>query len=287
MWKIMGGEMNINNLIKNHGYVHIVVGDSAYAYVKEYFKKNKENKYYGKIINFREDLSVGSIFMLDENIDIRYKWFKKMYLTHSRIDEKALESLKEDIFNTYKIRLNLPKESKIVIWHGKNTSEQVALSYLVNRYKENKIFEVNIAKFFNNEDSNNDYEIKAVAQCDLDELNMAINSLSLIDETRVDKLIKTWNCITADQGTLRILKDDHILSVDESYYDDLIMESTTDEYIKAARVVGRVMGMSDQLVSDTFLLYRISRLIDKELIEYKGDLWHLGTLYIKRKLYEE
>lgn len=277
--------MNRENIESNkYEYVHIVVGDSAYGCLKEYFKKNRENRYLGKIINLKEDFSIGSIFMLDENIDTRYKWFKKMYMSQGKIKHEVLVDLKDDIFSTYKKKLNLSDEVKVVIWHGKNTSEQVALSYLVNRYKNNKVYEVDITKCFNDEEKHRDYEIRAVAECDLDELNIAINTLALIEDDRAAELINRWENITNNQDTLRILKGNEIVSVDESYYDDLILDSTTEEYIKAARVVGQVMGVSEQLIGDSFLLYRISTLINNRLLDYQGDLWHLGTLYIKKNI---
>lgn len=47
------------------------------------------------------------------------------------------------------------------------------------------------------------------------------------------------------------------------------------------RVVGEVMGESDQCIGDTYLAFRIYQLIQQQKLSYQGNLGSLGKLKIR------
>lgn len=57
--------------------------------------------------------------------------------------------------------------------------------------------------------------------------------------------------------------DNTILEADEDYFDDFILSKCSCEYKSAARVIGEVLGYTDQLIGDQFLHTRIVELIRK------------------------
>lgn len=69
--------------------------------------------------------------------------------------------------------------------------------------------------------------------------------------------------------------------INQYYYDNDILEHTPDEFMRAARVVGTVMGMSDQVVGDTFIDYRLRKLIEAGKIEYRGKLRYMREFDIR------
>lgn len=62
------------------------------------------------------------------------------------------------------------------------------------------------------------------------------------------------------------------MGVDESYYDNEILENCTFNFKMAARVIGATMGKSAQVVGDTYIDHRVRKLIENGRIEYRGRL---------------
>ncbi|WP_413465459.1 DUF3658 domain-containing protein [Oceanobacillus oncorhynchi] len=93
-----------------------------------------------------------------------------------------------------------------------------------------------------------------------------------------EKFEQKWQALAATQEALRIWENRDIKSVDESYYDDLIInkakmlhqEQKNTEFILSARLIGEVIGYLDQYISDVFVEYSVRRLILKGVFEIKG-----------------
>lgn len=260
-------------------YLHIALGDSPKGSIRYYFKMHKDSKYYGDVLSFRDDLSTGNIYKLEQNIDKRVEWFEEMYSTTG--EKEFLNNLDKEIKDTYNYELDISEDSEIIIWHGDNVIEQTSLRYLVSRFKNNKIYEVSVSKSIEKEFKGEKYRVRAVGECSPDELGKALESISLIEDNRKEMLISQWNEFRNSEAVLRILKDGEIIGVDESYYDEEILEHTPDEFMRAARVVGTVMGMSDQVVGDTFIDYRLRKLIEAGKIEYRGKLRYMREFDIR------
>lgn len=69
-----------------------------------------------------------------------------------------------------------------------------------------------------------------------------------------------------------------INSVNESYYDNYIIDTTrkihierkNNEFIKSARLIGEVMGHLNQYIGDQFIEYRVRHLIVNGIFEIEG-----------------
>lgn len=260
-------------------YFHIVLGDSVQGSLKWFFKEHKKNDYFGEIKNFREDLSTGSIYKLENNVGKRIEWFKHMYNATGSLDD--IDDIEKEIMKTYNYELDISKDVNIIIWHGNNVIEQTALRYLVNRFKSNKIYEVNVSKYIQKQFEDNKYYVRSTGECSPEELGVALDKISLIEDKRKGELISQWNQLRETRFTLRIVKDDKIISVDEDYYDNEILKYTSNEFVKAPRIIGMVMGMSYQIVGDAFIDYRLRKLIKVGKIVYRGKLKSMREFDIK------
>ena len=60
-------------------------------------------------------------------------------------------------------------------------------------------------------------------------------------------------------------------------------EQDTDGYMKAARLIGEVIGHIQQYTGDQWIEYRLRDLISKEVFAYRGDLSAMRLYEVKLK----
>ncbi|MBI9010999.1 MAG: DUF1835 domain-containing protein [Clostridiales bacterium] len=252
-------------------YTHIVFGDSELGILKFYFENNK-NEFKGEIINFREDHSIGPIYGIDNETGLgkRIKWFEKIIKEVSAYD--YFEDIEKEFINTYNSIKNIDIDSKIVIWHGENTGNQVGLRYLVALLNKRDLYEINVSQLHVEDYDNTRYKPRTFAECAPKEVEHLIITMKKFEKERCNSLINDWEILRTSKENLRILENDRILGVDESYYDHDILSNCTFNFKKAAKVVGKTMGQSEQLIGDTYVDFRVRKLIESGKIEYRGDL---------------
>jgi hypothetical protein len=85
---------------------------------------------------------------------------------------------------------------------------------------------------------------------------------------------KEWETLAETKGLLRLWLKGRVEEVSEDYYDRLIMSTIKEinptDFIKAGRVIGSVMALTEEMVSDVFIEYRLRHLIYNGLLELKG-----------------
>ncbi|WFD10195.1 DUF1835 domain-containing protein [Tepidibacter hydrothermalis] len=252
-------------------FVHITFGDSAAGTLKYFFKTNK-NEFNGEIINFREDYSIGPIYEIDTEIGLkkRIEYFEKIFNKIS-VDE-YYEDIEKEFIHTYKSIKDIDPDSKVVIWYGKNTNDQVGLSYLSSLLRNKNLYEVNVSDSYITSYNENGYNPRAFGECAPEEISHLILTMKKLEKEKCNFLINDWEDLRKSKENLRILKDNKIIGVDESYYDNDILSNCTFNFKKAARIIGATMGKSDQLIGDTYIDYRVRALIESEQVEYRGKL---------------
>jgi len=89
---------------------------------------------------------------------------------------------------------------------------------------------------------------------------------------------REWEILAQSKALLRIWQDGRIESVQEDYFDTLILdtirrmqsENENKEFIRAGNVIGEIICKLDNVVGDSFLEYRIRHLIYNGFLELKG-----------------
>lgn len=75
---------------------------------------------------------------------------------------------------------------------------------------------------------------------------------------------------------LRIFESNEVKSVSEDYFDKQILTQCQEQgqgnFVLMMALVGRVLGLSEQLITDTFIIARVYYLIQNTSLEYQGDL---------------
>jgi len=220
---------------------------------------------------------------LDEKTGLsnRYEWLKK----HINIDDEILDNYQDEFNNTTSEIIAVPKDAPIIIWIGENAHEQTALRYVLYLLKEkiNDIFVMDTTSKYKNQFSTpeTDFFPLHTEEISSDKLkliyekNRKSNSLSQEERKEIEK---EWEQLSTKQEVLRIWGNKGIHSVNESYYDDYIIDTArkirierkNNEFIKSARLIGEVMGHLNQYIGDQFFEYRVRHLIVNGIFEIEG-----------------
>lgn len=258
--------------------IHIVFSDSAAGSVK-YGLKDAVN-----VINLGDNLSQGPI---SNNIDyeMRQEWIS----TVSNDEERAeIEHFIKEGYDNFHNDLNQIKDDdEVCIWFGNNSYEKCGLMYFLtklNRYENVSL--INVSNVTLNEGEFNEYYPRAVGEIMPEKLNIIFNKEQhpLTQETFY-KLTHYWISLVKENSTLRVFNNSKVISVPENYYDDAILKTTMklskDGYRKCARIIGEILGHSEDCVTDDYIFWRIKELIHKGKLLYNGDQRAMRYLELK------
>lgn len=228
-------------------------------------------------------------------IEKRFQWFKENY----RDDFNYIEEYKRGILKTIeKIKGILPYQ-QIIVWTCENSAEQTGLRiilYLLQN-KVNEVFELNTFKAFHEF-----YSYPMLEEEQFPRTSGELTSEQLLEFYEKFELSPMNNAkrqAFSDEGQNLLLIKSHLRTWEHNELwhsdverdDDFIIhcakklhkEQDTHEYMKAARLIGEVIGHMKQYTGDEWIEYRLRDLISKEIFTYKGDLSAMRLYEVKLK----
>ncbi len=259
---------------------HIVFSDASKGVLGFYLRTN-DTTFDGKILGIREDYSIGPIYKIGtkEGMKKRIDWLTEM------LDKVALkeyfDSIDEDLYAVYDEIINIKEDTKVIVWHAQNTSDQIGLRFVMKHLKSKDVHEVNVSKERIEEENGNTFMPSSLGQCQPKSVAIFANQLEKVSDERRETLSKEWDKLKLSQDLLHVLVDDKIIGVKESYFDHDLLNNCTKSYKKAAQIVGETMGELGHYIGDTYLDYRLRVLIDEEKIAYQGNLEMLREFEIR------
>jgi hypothetical protein len=226
-------------------------------------KKNLKNQ---KVVSIDDDLSYGPL----DDTNKRISFFSKVINSISPVDEELKEYIE------FRIK-SWPKpddfiDCKIIILHSKNAPEQLMLKMITKQLQNLDLYEIAI--------DNEILQLRGTGAFTPEQLGTLIGTEQIISNKRKNMLIKEWDNLLLSEDILREWRDKSIVTKNETYYDNLLISQCHKDYVNAASIVGMVLGNNKQMVSDTWLNYRIIQLIEKKKILAKGDTKHLRTFEV-------
>ncbi|MFJ8415504.1 DUF1835 domain-containing protein [Bacillus paramycoides] len=273
--------------------IHIVFGDSACGNLKSAFSKSNEYKN-EQIICINEDFSVGPIYKLETNegIQERKQWLKEVLTkTGSILDKDYIEWIETTLNKNSHISAKVPTDSKVIIWHGENVSDEIGLRFVASLLQNKNIQfeEVNVTEYSRHieykvpdlQNKEIPHVIKSLGTMPPELTLDALQKKKNMSHLTIESLINDWEKWSQTKDVLRILLNGELVAVSEDYYDMSILEKTQKEYQKASYVVGDVMGESDQCIGDTYLAFRVYQLIQQGKLNYQGELGFIRKFKIK------
>ncbi len=262
--------------------VHIVFGDSAGGSLKNGLK-NLDKHHTEKIISFRDTFSVGPLTDLGDSSGVgnRYHWLENHLILEDGEIEKDIIRFKDTIRELNAIPLHIP----IVIWAGENAHEQTGLRFVLHLLKDkrNPIFCINSSLSYIDLYKNHEINYKPLHTGELDadkllDIYEKNNELQPISKEERIQLVEEWVGLSTTQEVLRIWEQGKILSVNEDYYDEYIINTAKElhqkqqhtDFLKCATVIGHAIGYLEQYHGDLFFEYRVRHLIMNGVFEVQG-----------------
>lgn len=254
---------------------HIVSGGSPAGSLKYYFKMNNINDI---IINHSDDLSIWPIHI---DFSDRCKWIKNNLFPWDNLDDSSEISkyLDETHNNFLEYVSHFTDEDDIYIWHWENIIEKMMFYRLCSEIKKWNIYSIFVWKEINK----HWFYPRATWECSPKELWKLINEWIKILEDDKKTFSKNFSKIKKEKSNLKIIENWKIKSINDSFYDnDLLKYTSNENFISAAKIVWSTMWNSEQLISDSFLQYRLKYLIDDKKIITQWKLDSLRNFKIKK-----
>ncbi|WP_433748708.1 DUF1835 domain-containing protein [Paenibacillus amylolyticus] len=176
-------------------------------------------------------------------------------------------------------------KTSIIIWYANNAREKTGLLYAMHllRSSENRIYLIETSglyqQLFNRPDVQ--YDVLHTGEILPEKLlamwQVCSEQEPLSKQERL-QLEQDWLELSAQPGLLRMMENGVIRSLSEDALDEYIMEKVREltpnwepgKYIRAARIVGEVIGTSSQHISDVFVEYRLRQLVLQGQLEMDG-----------------
>lgn len=248
-------------------------GSFKYA-IKENIIKGK------KVISFYDNLSEGKIGNL-KNLDDRIEWYKS--ISHTKeISKEDIYEYKRD-YHRYRRKIaKLTREDVIYMWYGECSEDICGMMYALELMKDKcfNIYLINVSSLV----EENEYEAfipKSVSEVMSKDINKYIKFKKELNKNTYKDILQMWEALKNQNEVLRIFKDGKVKSSYKEYFDIDILKNTNKKFRKAARIVGYVLGYSDQNISDDYIFWRVQELIKQGYIEYKGKFGVMREMEIK------
>jgi Protein of unknown function/Domain of unknown function (DUF1835) len=277
--------------------VHILFGESTAGGLKWAIRENIKSAHNMKIIGFPDHFAVGPIFQLDTDFGIenRAKWFQD-YMPKDEFHDYYEKEYEERFRETIQEIEAIPEDALITIWHAENAAEKTGLLFVLKLLanRKNEILIVNSNESYNKFCKPPDIYYVSLHTGGLSPENL----ITILEKTKDDKplstelykqLVNEWNELRSSKEVLRVWENSQIKNVEEGYLDSFMIELASElhekpvnqNFMKAARLVGEVIGRYEQYIGDTFIEYRLRHLIKKGVFEYQGTLNGLRNYSIR------
>ncbi|EDS77551.1 conserved hypothetical protein [Clostridium botulinum C str. Eklund] len=241
----------------------------------------KENIIKGsKVISFYDNLSEGKIGDL-KNLYNRVEWYKSIGCVE-KISKEDIYEYKRD-YDRYRRKVAKLTDKHIVyIWYGECSEDICGMMYALELLKDTlpKIYLINVSNLIE-ENEYHAFMTRSVSEIMAEDINKYIELKKILDEDTYKKILKVWEVLKKENAILRIFEDGKVKSSDKEYFDMDILKNTEKKFRKAARLVGNVLGYSNQNISDDYIFWRVKELIKEGYIDYTGKFGVMREMEIK------
>ncbi|MFA9394959.1 MAG: DUF1835 domain-containing protein [Halodesulfovibrio sp.] len=243
---------------------HIIFGPSAAGSLRYIINEYRLNQ---DVISINDDLSNGPLQTIEDRIE-----FGKKLINSIDPDDEEFAKYVELAIKSWPSPENFT-DCKVILWHCENAPEQLMLQMAVKQLQDfEELYEVAL--------DNKISLARGTGEYTPEKLGSFIGTETKISLERKHELIRNWNQTVQQNGTLRIWKNEAVVTVDERYYDALLLHNCKNEFVNAARIVGETLGSTDQLLSDTWLNYRLLQLVEMHKIQARGNLKQLRSFEV-------
>ncbi|WP_017691653.1 DUF1835 domain-containing protein [Paenibacillus sp. PAMC 26794] len=264
--------------------IHITFGESPLGSLKMGMSTlpDQEKR---SFFSMDDNYAVGPLGDLTRRADLqrRHLWLTERMCLNDR-QAYGLHEL-ESLFDLKATIQSFDSKTSIIIWYANNAHENTGLLYAMHllRSSENPIYLIETSglyqQLFNRPDVQ--YDVLHTGEILSEKLLVMWHVCSeqepLSKQERL-QLEQDWLELSVQPGLLRMMENGVIRSLPEDALDEYIMQKVREltpnweqgTYIRAARIVGEVIGTSSQHISDAFVEYRLRQLVLQGQLEMDG-----------------
>ncbi|WP_142829568.1 DUF1835 domain-containing protein [Planococcus soli] len=267
--------------------IHVGIGASATASLKSVFHRLGH-----LIIEIPIDFSVGPIKQIHNKrgVSARADWIVHSFNpTRERFNQHA-----ELYMNSLETLQNIRIGEKVTIWTCSNAAEQIGLriSCFLLADKQVELNMVNTQYAMNEclKGLELQQTIRHSGECSGKQLAhfYRYSSVRMTEKMR-NAFEKDGAKLLHSSSLLRSWRENEIAEDEETREDAFIVDciknnlaqSPESEYVDAIRIVGEVLGLSEQTLSDMWIDYRIRSLIQNGKLAYQGNLHSMLSYKVK------
>ncbi|MGE7023425.1 DUF1835 domain-containing protein [Solibacillus cecembensis] len=269
--------------------VHIIFGESAYGSLRCAMKGEQV-----KIIGFPSLLGEGPIQNIhtETGLKNRLQWLENNYL----FDTEDIERYKQ-LFETGLQQVEqIAEGSKIIIWTCENAAEQFGIRFVAKLLAGKKVTCYVCNTFFNVLESYKGRdtwcEIRYSGEIGSEEMKRFMKNEWI--ELMTNELFVTYQKeaeqLLASDCAVRTWRHGKMYYEDENRDDAFIIKMAKmlhrdrqDEssWLKAVLLIGHVLGESEHDISDSWINYRVHKLIEQGFFQSEGDLRAIRKYKVK------
>ncbi|MDT9721748.1 DUF3658 domain-containing protein [Paenibacillus sp. ClWae2A] len=264
--------------------IHITFGESPLSSLKMAMSTlpDQEKR---SFFSMDDDYAVGPLGDLTRRADLqrRHLWLTERLCLNDR-EAYALHEL--DSLSELNTRLqSIDDRTSIIIWYANNAHENTGLLYAMYllRSSESPIYLIETSGLYKQLFDRPDiqYDVLHTGEI-LPEKLLAMwhvcSEQEPLSKQERRQLEQDWLELSAQTGLLRMMENGVIRSLPEDALDEYIMQKVREltpnwepgKYIRAARIVGEVIGTSSQHITAAFVEYRLRQLVLLGQLEMDG-----------------
>lgn len=231
------------------------------------------------VIDFFDDLSNGPISAISE-VGQRINWLKKIYPYKNEIFFEDYEMWNKNFHQ----RISSVSSDEIYFWYGENSKEMCNLMYILSHLesKIGKIYTINVSEKVYKISKRPPYSIRRVGEIVPEKINDYASLKKPIVDDVYTQYINLWSYLIKENSNLRAIKDKNVISVQNGYFDEMILNYTSKSFDHCARTVGEAYGKAEKYISDDFIFWRILELIKINKIAFSGSFGIMREMKIKK-----
>ena len=260
--------------------LHICFGESEYCSIRSAMELELIEK--EDVVCFNDDLSVGDISNCRE-YECREEVISNIcYNDIAHRDDNDIvnidnNEIKKELDDFYKMLL---KENDFIIWYAHNPRDYCNLYYVVSLIKGKNIKVVECIKKTLGDTT---LYYKWVGEVGTKDMPMLLNEARELSEEEKNIYSKKWELLVLKNGLLRAEVSGEIRTVDENYYDNLILNRVPVKRRLIACTVGELVGMDKPCLRDWFVILRIKHLEEIGCVEidYRCNRYMLNNIIKK------
>lgn len=253
--------------------IHIVFEEANIEVLKNALALDESLQ--GEIVLIKDDFAVGPILKIYETdgYQIRRDWWKNL-LENSPYTSSL--DLVDDKLTATKLTRCLTENSEEVIWiwMAQNQHDVCSYYWLISQLKEFQgrveVLYLNNLPFIN--DKGQIFYPQHLYEIEPKEFLKAKKLARVVTTSEFEIDPDEWTKLCDENAAIRILEGGKkIVGKNEDFFDKEILSIISNDFQKLNKILHNVLGKMKVQTGDVFLVGRINKLIEKEIIEMQGD----------------